>query len=343
MLKSIICLVAIFLMLVPLGLAFMVNHYLKMPGKSYSGGLPESSGAGRQLSHEMEGHVRKLSSDIGERNWQTPKSLDRAADYIEGQFKACGYKVKIQEYQYNEQSYRNIVAEEPGTTKSDEIIVLGAHYDSVLGCPGANDNGTGVASLLCLAKMIRGERFPRTVRFVAFPNEESPFFGTEGMGSYQYARNCCRANERILAMLSLETLGYYCDERNSQAYPSLLRWFYPDTGNFVAFVGNLSNRALVRTCVDSFREHAKFPCEGGSAPTFLPGIEWSDHYSFNAAGYSALMVTDTAPYRYPYYHTPQDTAEHIDFPRLALVTQGLFQVVRNLAGPERIEGALPTR
>jgi Zn-dependent M28 family amino/carboxypeptidase len=330
MLKPIIFLFVCFPVLVVIVIGFLLIYFLKMPGKSYRGNLPEPSNEVRQLSRELEGHVVKLSGEIGERNWLKPANLNKAAEYIEQQFEASGFKPKTQEYQLDKRSYRNIIAEQPGISKPDEIIVLGAHYDSVVGCPAANDNGTGVASLLALARMIKAERLSRTVRFVAFPNEESPFFGSDAMGSFQYARNCRRNNERIKAMLSLETMGYYSDDRHSQSYPSILRWIYPDTGNFIAFVGTLSNRDLVHRCVDLFRKHAEFPCEGGSAPSFLPGVDWSDHYSFSAFGYPAVMVTDTAPYRYPYYHTAQDTAEHVDFARLALVTQGLFEVVRDL-------------
>jgi hypothetical protein len=337
MLKRIIVLVVCLPIFALVVIGCLLVYFLKMPGKSYRDSLPELSSTERQLSSELETHVRKLSGDIGERNWRTPANLAKAAKYIEEQFQDCGYEVRLQEYQFQQQSYRNIIAEQPGVSKPDEIIVIGAHYDSVVDCPGANDNGTGVASLLALARIFQGERLSRTIRFVAFPNEESPFFAGEGMGSLNYARSCRSSNEKIKAMLSLETMGCYLDDRHSQRYPSILRWIYPDTGNFIAFVGNLSNRDLVVRCVDLFRKNAKFPCEGGSAPTFLPGIEWSDHYSFSAVDYPALMVTDTAPYRYRYYHTAQDTAEHIDFSRLALVTQGLFAVVRGLAGLETVE------
>lgn len=331
MLKPIIFFVVCSPIVVLIVIGCLLVYFLKMPGNSYRGNLPELSGIERQLSSELETHVRKLSGEIGERNWRMPTKLAKAAEYIEQQFKACGYKVRLQEYQFKEGRYRNVIVELPGVSKPEEIIVVGAHYDSVIDCPGANDNGTGVASLLSLARMFRGERPAQTIRFVAFPNEESPFFATEGMGSLQYARSCRINNERIKAMLSLETMGCFRDERYSQSYPSILRWIYPDTGNFIAFVGNLANRDLVWRCVDLFRKNAKFPCEGGSAPTILPGIDWSDHYSFSAVDYPALMVTDTAPYRYPQYHTAHDTAEQVDFSRLARVTQGLSAVIRGLA------------
>lgn len=331
MLKAIIVLLVCVPVLALVVLGGLLVYFLRMPGKSYRGTLPELSALEQQLASELDRHVAILSGEVGERNWRKPKQLSQTADYIERRFAECGYDVKVQNYNFQARSYRNIIAEQTGGARKEEIIVVGAHYDSVEDCPGANDNGTGVASLLCLAKILQSETSSRTIRFVAFPNEEYPFFGTDGMGSLQYARSCRKNNERIKAMLSLETMGCFRDEKNTQSYPSVLRWIYPDTGNFISFVGNLSNRDLVLSCVDLFRKSTKFPCEGGSVPTFLPGIESSDHYSFSAMGYPALMVTDTAPYRYPHYHTPQDTAKQIDFSRLARVTQGLLAVIRGLS------------
>jgi Zn-dependent M28 family amino/carboxypeptidase len=334
MLKLIIApcagLLAVMLILV----SFWWHYYLKMPGRSYHGPLLPLSADEQELSHELETHVQTLSGEIGERNWLRPAQLAEAAAYIEQCLRSYGYKVELQEYEFHQQYFHNIISEKPGTTNPDEIIVVGAHYDSVVGCPGANDNSTGVACLLTLARLVSRQDRPRTIRFVAFANEEQPFFDTEGMGSYQYAQLCRKHRERIRAMLSLETMGYYRDDPNSQDYPTLLRWFYPNTGNFVAFVSNLSSRHLVHTCVASFRKHASFPCEGGSAPSFLPGIDWSDHFSFSAVGYPALMVTDTALFRYPHYHTADDTARHNDFDKLALVTNGIFAMLHDLAGSD---------
>ena len=169
------------------------------------------------------------------------------------------------------------------------------------------------------------------MRFVAFVNEEPPFYRSEQMGSRVYARRSRERRDHIVAMLSLETIGYYSDEPGSQLYPFPLRFFYPSTGNFLAFVANLGSRKLLREALASFRRNAQFPSEGVAAPAFIPGVDWSDHWSFWQESYPALMVTDTALYRYPHYHTLQDTPDKVDYERLARVVKGLHGMLRDLA------------
>ncbi len=212
--------------------------------------------------------------------------------------------------------------------------MIGAHYDSVAGAVGANDNGSGVAATLELARLMKDAKPSRTVRFVAFVNEEPPFYRSDQMGSGVYARRSRERKDNIVAMLSLETIGYYSDEPGSQRYPFPLNFFYPSTGNFIAFVSNLGSRPLLHASIAAFRRHAGFPSDGVAAPAFIPGIDWSDHRSFWQEGYPALMVTDTAPYRYPHYHTPQDTPDKVDYERLARVITGLHGMLRELAQVE---------
>lgn len=219
----------------------------------------------------------------------------------------------------------------PGPSLKGERIVIGAHYDTAIGTPGANDNATGVAALLELSRLSAHNQFERTLEFVFFTNEEPPSFQTGEMGSLVYARTLRKDNARVVAMISLETIGSYSDARNSQHYPAGFAALYPDTGNFIAFVGDTSSRKLVRCVVESFRRSAKFPSEGIAAPANLPGIGWSDHWSFWQQGYPALMVTDTAPFRYPYYHRALDTPNKLDFERMARVTAGLRLVLSELA------------
>ena len=199
------------------------------------------------------------------------------------------------------------------------------------GSPGADDNASGVAALLELARLLAGTALPRTVRFVAFANEEAPFFYGDEMGSNLYAARAHAQGERIEAMLSLETVGYFTDQPGSQRYPFPFSLFYPDTGNFIGFVGNLSSRRLVRRVIGAFRVSTAFPSEGVAAPSGMEGVHWSDHWSFWEAGYPAIMVTDTAPFRYPHYHTATDTPEQLDYTGLARVTGGLAEVVGVLA------------
>lgn len=220
----------------------------------------------------------------------------------------------------------------PGSSATEEIVILGAHYDSAIGSPGANDNASAVAALLEIARLFSTQQCRRTLRFVFFTNEESPLFQTADMGSLVYARRSRKLNEKIVAMLCLETIGYYSNEKGSQKYPFPFNYFYPDTGNFLAFVGNLASRKLVHQAIASFRRHASFPSEGAAAPEWIVGISWSDQWSFWQENYPAIMLTDTAPFRYPAYHTEMDTPEKVDYTCLARVVQGLFGVTLELAG-----------
>lgn len=321
--------------LLGLGLVLGVRYMVAMPGTSFRGALPPLDEDERQLRDRLTRHVEVLAAEIGERHIWRGDTLDRAARHIEESLAASGYQVGSTAYQALHASVRTLFADLPGSTAADEIVLVGAHYDSVVGCPGANDNGTGVAAVLELARLLRGERLARTVRFAAFPNEEPPFYFTRTMGSRVYARECRERGDRIVAMLSLETVGCYSDARRTQHYPFPFGLFYPHTGNFIGFVANLRSRALVRRCVGAFRRHAEFPAEGVAAPGYLPGIFWSDHWSFWREGYRAVMVTDTAPFRYRHYHTPHDTLDKIDFDRTARVVGGLAHVVRDLAGGPR--------
>jgi Zn-dependent M28 family amino/carboxypeptidase len=307
----------------------------RMPGRSHRGPLPPPTAAEESLRRRLEGHVRALAGEIGERHLWRPEALAAAAGYVEAELAAAGLAVAGQEYTVEGRVVRNLVAEIPGTSSAQEIVVVGAHYDTVPGTPGANDNGSGVAVLLELACLLAGERPDRTLRLVAFVNEEPPFFQTEAMGSRVHARAARQRGERIVAMLSLETLGCYDERPGSQFLPTpLLRPFYPDRGDFVAFVSNLASRSLLRRTVAAFRRHTPFPAEGLAAPAWITGVDWSDQWSFWEEGYPALMVTDTALFRYPHYHAPGDTPGQLDYLRLARVTAGLAATIRTLAQAE---------
>jgi len=280
---------------------------------------------------ELQDHVRRLAVEIGERHIQLPAKLHEAGDYIRQTWVEQGYEVILYPYLAKGVESVNYEISLPGVENPKEIILIGAHYDSVPGCPAANDNGSGVAALLALSRGMRTVTPAVTVRFVAFVNEEPPFFQTEEMGSLVHARASRARGDDIVAMISLETIGYYRDEESSQAYPPPFNLFYPDVGNFLGFVGNFSSRALVRDCIRVFRETTLFPSEGGAPPGQIPGIGWSDHWAFWQEGYRALMVTDTAPFRYPHYHTREDTPDKVDYERMARVAAGLTRVVIHLA------------
>jgi hypothetical protein len=320
--------------LVPAVILFCIWGYLtmiKMPGKNYKGPLPQLTEEQIHLKEQLTQDVQTLAGQIGERNTMRYEKLNAAADFIEKSLTDANYKVCRQEFIADGKKCYNLEAESTGSIYPDKIIVVGAHYDSVYSSPGANDNGSGVAATLALARLFAGKPAPCTLRFVLFANEEPPFYHTDEMGSFVYAKECKQKNEKIIAMLSLETIGCYTDEPHSQKYPFPFNLFYPSTGNFIGFVGNISNGGLVRKVTKSFRKNCQFPSQAGAVPGFVPGIDWSDHWSFWQQGYPAIMVTDTAPYRYHHYHQPSDTPEKIDYGRLARVTAGLAAVLNDLS------------
>lgn len=306
-----------------------------MPGKSYHGALPPADDETRRLALLLKRDVTFLAGEIGERNLSKKGSLDRAWVRLEGELADAAYNPKTHRYLVEDHAVANLEGVREGATRSSEVVVVGAHYDSASGAPGADDNATGVAVMLALARAFGETKKPaaRTIRFVAFVNEEPPHFWNPSMGSIHYAKDCKARGDNIVAMLSLESLGYYRDEAGSQKYPPIVSWFYPDRGDFVAFVGNLSSRSLTRETIRVFRQAASFPSEGAAMPSFVTGVGWSDHSSFWDVGYPAVMVTDTAPFRNPNYHTSKDTPDTIDYERLARVTAGLIAVVGSLANP----------
>ena len=319
------------LTIIVIAIAGLLVYMIKMPGESFKGALPPLDERGRELAAKLQRHIEVLCSNPAGRHYIEKVGLAAARDYIAGQFEASGYEVRFHSYEYDGDDYSNIEVNRAGTDLADEIIVVGAHYDAVVGAPGANDNGSGVAALMELAQRFNQIELPRTIRFVAFVNEEPPHFLTGSMGSDVYAKHVARQGENIVAMFSLETIGYYRDEPGSQHYPPPLNFFYPKQGNYIAFVGNLRSRGLVTRSLRAFRQHAQFPSEGIAAPAFIPGVDWSDHRSFWKRGYSAVMITDTAPYRYPYYHSAQDTPDKVDYERMVYVVDGLAGMLEELA------------
>jgi Zn-dependent M28 family amino/carboxypeptidase len=279
--------------------------------------------------------VTTLATTIGERNTKRYKSLCAAADFVTSSLRAAGYAPRRQEYEAEGRTVANIEAELAGTTRAGEIVAIGAHYDSAEGTPAANDNGSGVAAMLAIARAMSGAKPARTVRFVAFVNEEPNFYHTDLMGSVVYAKRCRQRRENIAAMLSLETIGYYSDEADSQRYPhDALRLLFPNAGNFIGFVSNLESQALLDQAHALFRAASDFPIEKVALPEAVEGVGYSDHWSFWQEGYQAIMVTDTAHMRYPHYHTADDTPDKIDFARMTRVVEGLVAVARGLSAAE---------
>lgn len=283
------------------------------------------------LQPRLLGHVEALAGRIGERHLGRPAALAAAAAYVGDALAAAGLAVREEPVEAGGRWAANLVADLAGTTRREEWVLVGAHYDTVPGCPGADDNATGVAVLLELARALAGDRLARSVRLVAFVNEEPPYFQTAAMGSRVHARGARARGERIVAMLSLESLGYYRAEPGTQRYPFPLGLLYPDAGRFLAVVGNLRSRGLVRAFLDHFTAVTDFPVEGAATLSALPGVGWSDHWAFWQEGYPAIMLTDTAPYRYPAYHAPDDRADRLTPEPFARSAQGIIEAIRRLA------------
>jgi hypothetical protein len=328
---------ALFAVLVVLALAaagYGALHYMTaVPGKPHQGALPPLTPEEAALAISLKRHIATIAAR--EHNVAHYGELEKVARYIEAALASLGYTVGRQEFSADGKPVRNIdVTVEPARGNSDpEVIVVGAHYDSAPGSPGANDNASGAAAVIELARLLRdlNDSAGKRIRLALFVNEEPPYFRTEAMGSLNYARALAQRNERVVAMYSLETIGFYSSEPGSQVYPAPFGLLFPDRGDFVAFVGLLGSRALVRETMRSFRAHTAFPTIGGVAPGFVPGIGWSDHWAFAEHGFQAVMITDTAPFRYPHYHRPSDTPDKVDAESLARVVKGIERVIRDLA------------
>lgn len=300
-----------------------------MPRESHRGELPPASSEVRAIAETMKSHVHALAVVIGERRVGHRDSLNRARHYLQDELKrATGQPVRLETIGETGERAVNLVLELPGS--APELVVVGAHYDSAPGTRGANDNASGVAAVLVLARRLAAGPRRRSLRFVLFANEEPPYFQNPGMGSLVHAENSKRCQDPIVAMLSLESLGYYSTETGSQRYPGPIGWLYPNRGDFVGFVGNPSSRSLVRRAIATFRATTPFPSEGAALPGWIPGVGWSDHWSFWQFGYPAIMLTDTAVFRDPSYHSASDDIEHLDFLRLARVTLGIEAVIAEL-------------
>jgi len=284
-----------------------------------------------RLSEALRQHVRVLAGEIGERNVFRPTALRSAAEYITAAWQVQGHDVAAQRYTVRGIECANLEVSVSGTMPGGGVLLVGAHYDTVRGSPGADDNASGVAALLEIGRLLRIEAPTHTVRCVAFVNEEEPFFFLGEMGSLVYARAARGRGDRIRLMLSLEMLGCYRDEPGTQAYPPLLRRFYPDRGNFLGFVSNLRSRMQLRELVRAFRSVSDFPAEAAALPWWVPGVALSDQSSFWRQGYPGVMVTDTAYLRNPRYHTHRDTPETLDYPRFARATLGLAGALRLLS------------
>ena len=317
------------MVLTPLLITALILWMVWMPGCSYSPSAA-STAPDLNLESKLRKHVSVLASDIGGRSVLLYPKLLEAEKYLTDYWKSAGFEVHRDAYKLTSgEEVANLEVLIPGKD-SGKSLVIGAHYDSVEQCPGANDNASGAAAVLELAVRFKNKPAAVNLRFVLFVNEEPPYFRTPQQGSAVYVKHAAARVEKIVGMLAIETIGYFSDTPGSQQYPFPFSLIYPSTGNFIGFVGNLSSGLFVRKVVRAFRKHAQLPSEGVAAPSFIPGIDWSDHASFWDAGIAAVMVTDTAPFRYPHYHEPTDTPEKLDYARFTKVVVGLEGAIGEL-------------
>lgn len=304
-----------------------------LPGRSYRGALPPLTEAQGKLRDELRADVDMLAGIIGRRSTAHPRGLRLAAEYLETSFRRAGWQVRWETFVVGDVACSNIIAEGADASVTRRKLVVGAHYDAVFEQVGANDNASGVAALLAIARRLPAEAVGDVdLRLVAWVNEEPPHFQSPNMGAVVNAESTKAAGERLIGAISLETIGYYRDEPGTQEYPAGLGRLFPSRGNFLAFVSDLRSYGFLRRCVGAFRKCAQFPSEGGAVPALWDFAGLSDHWAYWQAGYPGLMVTDTAPYRYPFYHTAQDTPEKLDYEKLARVTEGLVGMVAGVRG-----------
>lgn len=289
----------------------------------------------------LKQHVKYLSVDVYPRSYDFPKNLELAANYIQSTLAAAGMQVEEQKFEVKGQAFRNLIVRF-GPVEG-KTLVFGAHYDShgnhargaALSAqgfstqshtPGADDNASGVAGLIELAKLLHANPPTQPVELVFYTLEEPPNFRTENMGSAWHARSMHEQYRAVDMMVAVEMIGYFTDEADSQAYPlAALKLIYPNTGNFIAVVGRYADMAQVRR-VKSALNDGDLPVRSINAPASIKGIDFSDHLNYWALGDKAVMVTDTSFYRNREYHLGGDTYERLSYPRMAQVVQGLYRL-----------------
>jgi len=279
-----------------------------------------------EIKKSIESDIEYLQN-LGPRNSENEtnyKQLRQCEEWIRQRWESQGYVVKKHTFLIREREYSNLEIEIKGFTQPSEIIIISAQYDTLPDSPGANNNGSGIAILFQLSHLLRKHHPERTLRLLNFVNEEDPFFGTEMMGSFHYAKRCRQQGGDIRVMLSLDALGVYKDEPGSQRLPFPFSLFYPDRGNFLAFIGNLASRKYMIETTKGFKKGSSFPIQAGVAPEWAKGAAWSDHSSFWKFGYPGIMVTDTGGFRSAYHTTKEDTIEKLNFEAMSRIVIGIY-------------------
>ena len=292
----------------------------------------------------LQAHVKHLSKDLYPRSFDQFNNTELTVQYIVDEFNAAGVDVSIQDVPVQESTYQNIIASFGPST--GPLLVIGAHYDSfgdaIEGAmhakgyslqthtPGADDNASGVAGLIELARLLHNYPPSRSIQLVAYALEEPPHFRTDFMGSAVHAHSLVEQDRDMQLMISLEMIGYFSDDAGSQRFPVPgLSLFYPDQGNFIAVVGRLGGFRALRRVKSLMSGATDLAVYSINAPNVMVGVDFSDHRNYWHEGYPALMITDTAFYRNTNYHGAGDTYDKLDYVRMAKVVQSLFAVIQH--------------
>lgn len=274
----------------------------------------------------IHSHLKTITKTAGYRNYQNTQQLDKTADYIKSFFIKYADSVCVQSYQVNGQVYKNVICS--FGTKNKKRIIVGAHYDVCGNQEGADDNASGVAGLLELARLLKGQKLNQRVDLVAYTLEEPPFFRTEHMGSYIHAQWLAANKIDVYGMLSMEMIGYFKDEKNSQQYPlGFLSWFYGNKGDYITLVKKFGAGKFADNFCKTYKSTKTIRTQQFAGPEWLTGVDFSDHLNYWKFGFSAIMITDTSFYRNNNYHRATDTIDTLDFVRMAKVINGVFKTL----------------
>ena len=285
--------------------------------------------AGNADTVKLKQHLLAITNTAQPRNHQHTESLNQVADYIRNEFEQLNGNVQEQTYTVAGSEYRNIIRS-VGPTDAPRLVV-GAHYDVCGDQPGADDNASGVAGLLELARLLQKHTLPFRVDFVAYTLEEPPYFRTEHMGSYVHAKSLSGQQTRVMGMISLEMIGYFKDEKGTQRYPvAPMKLFYGNRGNYIALVQRFGNGSFGRSLLRNYKKAATLPVKSLRAPAFVSGVDFSDHLNYWQFGFDALMITDTSFYRNSNYHQATDTIYTLDFGRMAQVVDAVYTSILKL-------------
>lgn len=319
------------LIILVFGLAAALLYPIVKVKLSVSVNHPETRFLPASSEEALRSHVHALSVAIGSRSVREYGKLQDAERYIRTFLQGQGIPFVLQGYDHEGNRYNNIIVTLTGSTRPGETVIVGAHYDTVYETPGADDNASAVAVLLELCRDLKEYRPGRTLKMIFFVLEEPPSFLTPAMGSYVYATQAKERGENITGMISLEMVGYFSEAEGSQAYPIPgMHWLYPDRGNFIGVIGNVQSRELTLAVAEALKAGSDIPVEHLVALPFVPGVGLSDHGPFWKMGFRAVMVTDTAFYRNPNYHTARDTIETLRFDRMSQLVRGMVHVVEFL-------------